>query len=392
MLSTKKLLITIATSSIFLSQSVLAADWTENITIKGFASAVYQITDESVYFNGDCQRSLTGMIQNPCDVGAPPGGLPGTINGITSINGGINDDGSFRRTRIGLNINANINEKITVSTQFQVAEEADEYKMTLDWGFISTALNDNHTIRVGKIKMPIGLINEFESVGFAYPWIEAPQLFYTTQFNGPNATRESYRGLSYLYQTYTENWSFSSDIFWGSVALEGMSLTNMFGTTLKAEWDESIYFQTSFFSGEMNTKPRMEAMLGNDHQVSTFGIGGDVNHFIFYSEYALVDMEMDMQETTTWYASGGYQFDEITLMLTHQNMDKGVNVPDVMKNAQTVDSITLRYDFAINTAMKFELKQINTDLGVGLFAAGAPTDIKPQDSVNMFSMALEVIF
>ncbi len=388
MLNTYKLVISTAILSSLFIQSALAADWTENITIKGFASAVYQKTDDPVYFNGDCKRTFTGMMQNTC----VDSGQIGTVNGVTTADGGVNDDGSFRRTRVGLNVNASINENTTVLTQFLVTEESNEYTMILDWGFINIALDEKHSIRAGKIKMPIGLVNEYQNVGFATPWIEAPQLFYTTQFNGPNATRESYRGLSYLYQTYIDDWSLSSDIFWGNVALEGMSLSNMMGITLKAEWDESIYMQISNFSGEMNTKPRMAAMFGNDHKVSTIGIGGDVNSYIFYAEYAFVDMEMDMQETTTWYASGGYQFNDITFMLTHQNMDKGVDVPDAMKNAQTIDSISIRYDFAINTALKLEFSQINTDLGVGLFAAGASSDTKPNDSVNMFGMAIEVLF
>ncbi|VAW78655.1 hypothetical protein MNBD_GAMMA12-2422, partial [hydrothermal vent metagenome] len=186
MLTTKKLLIAAVSSYSFISQPIMAADWTENITIKGFASAVYQISDDPVFFNGDCQRTISGVSQNPCDAAAPAGGLPGTVNGITSAEGGINEDGSFRRTRIGLNINARVNDNTTVQTQFMVLEEASEYKMILDWGFISIDLNEKNSIRAGKLKMPVGLVNEFQNVGFALPWIEAPQLFYTTQFNGPN--------------------------------------------------------------------------------------------------------------------------------------------------------------------------------------------------------------
>ncbi len=386
----KRLSTIIIISASLMAQSAYAADWTEKVTIKGFASAVYQQTDDPVFFNGDCARTFTGPIPDSCD--GTPGGEPGTVNGVTPANGGINEDGSFRRTRIGLNINANINERVTLQTQFLVLEEEDEYKMHLDWGFISLAINDEHTIRAGKIKLPVGLVNEFQSVGFAFPWIEAPQLFYTADFNGANITRESYRGLSYLWQTYVGDWAFSTDIFWGNIALEGMSLNGMLGATLKAEWDDSVYVQASTYSGDMLYEPRMSAMLNGTHQVATIGIGGDINGFLFYSEYANVTMDMDMQESTTWYASAGYTFDEVTLLVTHQNMDKGVNVPEAMKNAQTMDSITLRYDVFYNTALKFELSKIDTEKGVGLFAAGAATDIKPADSVNMFGMALEVIF
>ena len=401
MSATKKILLSAAISGVLISQSASAANWTERLTIRGFASAVYQQTDESVFFNGDCDRTIgqTDPINYPevADRCAGAGDI-GTVNGVVPDSGGINKDGSFRRTRIGLNINANVNEMATVQTQFLVLEEEDGYKMHLDWGFINLALDDENTLRAGKIKMPVGLVNEYQSVGFAFPWIEAPQLFYTQDFNGPNVTRESYRGLSYLWQGYTGDWALSSDLYWGQIALEGMSLNKMLGYTFKAEWDESVYVQLSTYSGKMIYEPRMDLMFNKTHRVKTIGIGGDLDSFLFYGEWANVTMGMDMQESTTWYVSGGYQFDDYTLLLTHQNMDKGVNVPDAMKNAQTIDSITLRYDFAYNTAVKFELSQINTDLGYGLFAAGTwvntgnGVDIQPSDSVNMFGMALELSF
>ncbi len=393
---TQKILLSAAISAALISQSASAANWTERLTIRGFASAVYQQTDESVFFNGDCARTIgqtdptnSPMVSDRC----PGADEEGNVNGVTPENGGINQDGSFRRTRIGLNINASVNEMATVQTQFLVLEEEDEYSMHLDWGFINLALDDENTIRAGKIKMPVGLINEYQSVGFAFPWIEAPQLFYTQDFSGPNVTRESYRGLSYLWQSYAGDWALSSDLFFGQIDLEGMSLNNMLGYTFKAEWDESVYVQASAYRGKMVYEPRMELMLNNIHRVRTIGVGGDLDGFLFYGEWANVTMGMAMQESTSWYASAGYQFDDYTLLFTHQNMDKGMSAPDDnMKNAQTMDTITLRYDFAYNTAVKFELSQINTDLGVGLFAAGAAGDTKPADSVNMFGMALELSF
>ena len=387
-----KLLTSVMVSGAMVSHPVLAADWTDKVTIKGFSSAVYQKTDDPVYFNGDCARTFTGMVQDRCP-GANDDAINGTTNGVAPELGGINQDGSFRRTRVGLNINANVNEMVSLQTQFLAAEEENEFGMHLDWGFISLALNDNNSIRLGKIKMPVGLINEYQSVGYAYPWIEAPQLFYTQDFNGANITRESYRGISYLYTAYVGDWTLSGDLYGGNVALEGMSLNNMAGLTIKVDWDESVYAQLSTYSGTMAHNPRMPAMLDKKHRVNTAGIGGDLDGFLFYAEWAHVTMGMDIQESNTWYASAGYQFGDVTLLLTHQDMAKGnENVADSMKNEQTIDSINLRYDFAYNTAVKLELSQINTDKGVGLFAAGAMMDVKPEDKVNMFGVSLDVLF
>lgn len=374
----------------------MAVDWTEKITIKGFASAVYQQTDEEVFFDGDCDRQYAstpaGVVALACDPGAPPGGAVGTVNGVTPELGGIDKDGSFRGTRIGLNINAEVNARVSVQTQFLVEEGPTDYAMILDWGFVAISLSDSSTIRTGEIKFPVGLINEYQNVGIQLPWIEAPQLFYGKGFEGSNITLESYRGLSYLWEGYTGDWSLSSDLYIGKIDLDGMSLDDLLGVTLKADWDESVYFQLSTYQGNIEFGARLDELIGQTLKTTTLGVGGDVEDFLFYAEYADVDMGIDEFETTTWYVSGGYQFGDYTLMLTHQDMDKGANVADALANQQTMDSITLRYDLAHNTAIKLELSQINTDKGTGLFAAGAITDLKPADSVNMFGLALDVAF
>ncbi|VAW63299.1 hypothetical protein MNBD_GAMMA10-425 [hydrothermal vent metagenome] len=392
----KKRLLFPAIATFFIAQPVLAGDWTEKIIIKGFASAVYQQTDDPVFFDGDCERPFistpAGLAPGACDALAPAGGALGTVNGVTPEEGGVNEDGSFRGTRIGLNINADVNEMVTVQTQFLVEEGPSDFTMSLDWGFINILLSDNSSVRAGKLRLPVGLINEFQNVGIELPWIEAPQLFYATGFEGANITLQSYRGLSYLWEIYVSNWSFSSDIFVGNVDLEGMSLDNLLGYTFKADWNEAIYFQASAFQGNIEFGARVNELLGQTHRTRTFGIGGDVGNFLFYAEFARVTMGLDEQESSTWYASGGYQFGDYTLMATHQSMEKGVDVADELKNEQTIDSITLRYDFSYNTALKFEFSQINTELGTGLFAAGAVTDIKPADSVNMLGLAIDVAF
>ncbi len=364
-----------------------AAQWTDTIEIRGFASAVYQRTDEKVFFNGDCERTFTNMVPNPC-IANPLG----STNGATPENGGINKDGSLRRTRVGLNVNAVVSELATVYTQFTAIEEEDRFNMHLDWGFISVSMDDNNRFRAGKIKMPVGLVNEFQSVGYAFPWIEAPQLFYSTDFGSANVAREAYHGFSYLWEGYSDEWTFSSDLFYGDVGLPGMDLSGMLGYSFKVDWDESVYAQATVYSGKMKYQPRMLEMLNQDHKVQTLGVGGEVSDFLFYAEYAHVSMGSIMPETDVWYASFGYHFGDFTALVTHQSMDKGKGMALVMQNQQTIDSATLRYDVTRNAALKLELSQIGSDVGVGMFAAGAAADIKPADSVSMFGLALDVIF
>lgn len=147
----------------------------------GFMSAKYQKNDkENSYFNGD-------------------------------IHSGIGNDGSFRGTMLGINLTAPISDRISIASQFLATQEDDNYVAHLDWGFIAFDINDKFKIRAGKLKFPIGIVNEYISVGNAYPWITPPMMFYTEETSGANITREAYTGGSALWEYSTGDINMSAD-------------------------------------------------------------------------------------------------------------------------------------------------------------------------------------
>ena len=57
----------------------------------------------------------------------------------------------------------------------------DKYSTHADWAFASFTLSDEFTLRAGKIKFPVGLVNEYVDVGVNYLWISAPVLLYSNE-------------------------------------------------------------------------------------------------------------------------------------------------------------------------------------------------------------------
>ena len=193
-------------------QNVIAAEWTNRTTISGFSSATYQRTNETTAFNG-------------------------------ADHVGINNHGSFNGTRIGININSKVNDKIRLASQFVSNQENNDYSTKLDWAFISIDLTDSLTLRTGKVKYPVGIVNEYRAVGYAYPWITPPTLMYSLISSGPQATREAYSGASLLWTKEIDDFLTSIDLFTGEVNLESMQVHSMVGTTAKIDWQDIITIQ-----------------------------------------------------------------------------------------------------------------------------------------------------
>ena len=342
------------------SPGALAADWVERTDISGFYSARYSLTDEKAYFNGDRDT-------------------------------GINSDGSFQGTKLGLMISSQVNDDLSVAMLLMSADDHENFSTHVDWAFASFRLNDEFTLRTGKVKFPVGLVNEYVDVGATYPWIDAPLLLYSNEIAGPQATREAYTGASLLWEEEFGDWSLGSDLFFGQVDLDQMSVKGTLGVTARANWDDTIEFQASTYQGEMNSDPAgsMGMMNEKDHSATLFGVKLDWNNIVAYAEAAQVKMDVVMMgkktgDSDSWYATLGYRIGKLLPHITRQEWERGNG------NNQQISTLGAAYNLTDTMVLKVEQSRIELDNftnQTGLFSE-SPAD----GSVDMTSIAIDIIF
>ena len=335
------------------STPVLADNWADRVNVTGFMSAKYQKINEKNFFNGD-------------------------------IDTGIGKDGSYRGTMLGLNLTAPIDERVAIFSQFLATQEDDNYATHLDWGFIALSLTDEFRLRAGKIKFPTGIVNEYVSVGNAYPWITPPMLFYTESTDGANITREAYTGASVVWEYSTGNVNMSADVFGGEIKLDSMQTRNMTGAKFRIDWSEEINLEASYYKGTMRNATN-QAMEGKPHENIALGVRIDWNNIIGYTEWADTDMDLEIVNGSAWYSTWGYQIGNWLPHLTYQYFEKGKDSSSPQE--QKVSTAGLRYDLSDAADLKFEYSVIKTVQGRGLFQS-TPMD----KSINRFGVAVDVIF
>ncbi len=337
------------------SSPVLAENWADKINMTGFMSAKYQKINEANFFNGDTDT-------------------------------GVGKDGSWRGTMLGLNLNAPIDDRVSIAAQFLATQEDNDYATHLDWGFVALSLTDELRLRAGKIKFSTGIVNEYISVGNAYPWITPPMLFYTESADGANITREAYTGASAVWDYSSGDINMGADVFGGEIKLDAMQVRNLTGVKLHMDWSEEINFQATYYSGIMRN-PTNTAMEGLTHQNIALGMRIDWNNIIGYAEWADTDMELKMMNGSSWYTTWGYQMGNWLPHLTYQYFDKGKDTNNpMMIQEQTMSTAGLRYDLSDAADLKFEYSVIKTEQGRGLFES------TPEGDVNMFGIAIDVVF
>jgi len=348
------LLALFATSLLLPSSAAYAENWADKVTLKGFMSFAYHKTNETAFYDGEPDE------------------------------GGIDNKGSVKGTKLGINLTAKINDRITLASQL-FGTAAESYAVHVDWAFIALNLADPLTLRVGKVKYPVGLVNEYRDVGFAYPWIDTPSSIYSLEApNGPQATRESFSGASLLWEQASGDMTYSADVYAGEVNLSGSDVRELKGLTVKADWDDKVLFQASKYRGIMaNVAAPLTAMNGQPHEATVFGVKVDWNNYIVYAETSEVTMgTMIAMKSDSSYATLGYRVGKLLPHVTLEKYKQG-NVDD----DQTITKLGLRYDIFPDTALKFEIGTIKTDKGQGLFD-GVPS----KSSVDIYGFSVDVVF
>ncbi|GMQ88014.1 MAG: hypothetical protein BMS9Abin08_1230 [Gammaproteobacteria bacterium] len=328
-------------------------NWSDHISFSGFANANYHITNDSAPFNG-----VSGQ--------------------------GHDDKGSFAGTNAGLNFRADISERFNFTAQFFGVEEDNDFNAHFELAFATLKVTDDVDFRAGKTKLPAGLVNEYVNVGYALPWINAPAVIYSELAlpGGPQVTRQAYTGVALVGNRNTGEWTFGGNLFGGEVDLDSGKLRQLYGLTLNADWNDLVQFQATYYTGEMNGITTMPAMNGQDNEAWLIGAKADWNNVVVYAEKARVEMgNISAADRDSWYTTVGYRFGKLLPFVNYESYERGNT------DEQTTATLGVRWDFMPSVALKAEVARIDTDKGLGLFAAGTPSD-----EVMMYGLGLSTVF
>jgi len=108
----------------------------------------------------------------------------GMVDDETSVsyNGYSEEDLTFDRNLLGLQVTGQVSEKITATAQLLARSEKD-YEVTAEWAYLTWQASDNGKVRAGRLRTPLYMYSDSLDVGYSYPWITAPSEVYYLPFN-----------------------------------------------------------------------------------------------------------------------------------------------------------------------------------------------------------------
>jgi hypothetical protein len=358
--------------------------------------------------------------------------ISGQPNGATKSWSGNVD------TKLGVQVNAKLNKMFSATAQVLSKQNGDgNYRPELEWAFAKAQFSPAFSARVGRMGAPFFAVSDFRDVGYANTWLRPPQDVYgqvpVSHFDGGDLSYQAAMGAATLnFQLYAGK---SSSVFEGV----DVKMDNLVGFNASAEFDGGITLRAGHVEGKLTAdSPTLNGFVGllrklpvpgasavGDQMDATkkkatftgFGVTVDQGNFLAMAEYTMRRTESYVPDTDGWYATVGYRLGKFTPYLTiselkqkdsnvNNTIPAGIPIPAAQiadlkatvdftlrsqSNQQKTQAVGVRWDAYRNIAVKGQLERIKAD-GPGLFSSPSVAFTAGQNTVNVYSLAVDFVF
>lgn len=364
------------------------------------------------------------------------GNVPIKIGGFLSTYGNITDKETpylrfaqatdradfSRETILGLQFEAQLNDKIKLVTQLVGDRYLDDFSVNIDWAFIKINLNDYVDLRMGKLGLPAFLYSDYLNVRYAYTWARVPNEAYEMM------PLSAYTGADLLIQIPVWDYTLNLQPYYGNASLTSpfgfagevtTTLEELLGLVVTLELDMQT-FRVSYFEGEASMKDPALLLNLNGYFTAAQGFSlpsVPISELIddlalsFYSVSYMLNVG-NFEFITEWserntpnnlissfqanFASFAYQLGNFKPYVVFAMLD----TRNQASRPQEQDSVTvgLRIETSASAALKIEFQNASIDTSGnnaanrGLFALSSGVGGEKLDGVNLLSVGFDAVF
>jgi hypothetical protein len=337
-------------------------------------------------------------------------------------------------SNLGLQASYKINDWLSGTAQVLTRKNTSPtFTTDLTWAFLKAKVNDEVSVRVGRVVLPTFLISDYQNVGYANTMMRPPIEMYG------QAPIENVDGADVTFQRAFGDFNFTTQAFvgvsrgklfvpssGGSVATYrapayGISFTGEYGPLLvrlgHAQADMKSNDLAPLNALATTLKAVGFAQLGEDlgltsgKKIAFTSLGGtlDWNNIVVQTEYAQrrAKEAVYIPDTNAWYAMAGYRIGKVLPYYAHASYtDAGHSVtpPAVFPKTgplggavygllqsaeQTSDLVGVRWDFAKSLALKVQVDRVKPKAKSGSLIFPTATF---KGDVTVVAAALDFVF
>lgn len=366
-------------------------------------------------------------------------GRPNQSNGADKhANAGVDSN-------LGLQADMQLNDRISFTAQGLVRKEGDDnFGADLTWAFAKIRLNDEWSLRIGRVGSPIFMISDYRNVGYANTMLRPPSEMYgqvpfnsgdgadlTWQHNFGATTvttqvsigkTKAHTGVT-AYVTGDRMRALSVAVERGPLTVRLGHTTARIGFNNVPEIDALLEGVRAVGAGygfpQMVTLANALEVKDKSASFTSLGMMYDQDKLVVQAEYARRRTDSFFDNTKSWYAMAGYRMGNVLPYYLHastkaydriantvpgacpagypaacsptlQALRAGVSsLWDTGSGEQTSDAIGVRWDLRRSLALKVQIDRLKPISGGGLLLPLKPGFNKP---VTVGAVALDFVF
>ncbi|MQA18240.1 hypothetical protein [Rugamonas rivuli] len=333
-------------------------------------------------------------------------------------------------SNLGIQATAKWSDTVSFTAQGLVRKNGnnDQFGAELAWAFAKFKLNDDFSLRLGRIGLPVYMISDVRNVGYANTMLRPPNEVYR------QVTADNADGGDVTYQHSFGDTTVTAQAAVGRTKVRSpgnyyVEFKPVISTQLVVENGPFTYrvgrsqatfglFDNASLTGLVGTLNKVgltsvasELKLTDIKGTFTSaGITMDYNNIIGQAEYAKRKTESRLvQDTSSWYVMMGYRYGKFVPYIVHGDVKQdsirdfagiptagplaaltaGTNAA-IKAGLQSTTGIGLRWDFYKSAAFKVQMDRIKTRDGAGYFLNPKPGFAG--STVNVYAAAIDFVF
>ncbi|MYN18006.1 porin [Rugamonas sp. FT107W] len=333
-------------------------------------------------------------------------------------------------SNLGIQATAKWSDTISFTAQGLVRKSGnnDQFGAELAWAFAKIKLNDDFSLRLGRVGLPVYMISDVRNVGYANTMLRPPNEVYR------QVTVDNADGGDVVYQHSFGDTTVTAQAAIGRAKVRApgnyyVDFKPVISTQLMVENGPFTYrLGRSQANFGIYDNPSLNGLVATLNKVGltsvanevkltdvkgTFtsaGISMDYNNIIGQAEYAKRKTESRLvPDTSSWYIMAGYRYGKFVPFIVHGDVKQdsirdfasmpttgplapltaGTNAA-IKSGLQSTTGIGLRWDFYKSAAFKVQMDRIKTRDGDGYFLNAKPGFAG--STVNVYAAAIDFVF
>jgi hypothetical protein len=347
-------------------------------------------------------------------------------------------------SNFGVQANTTVNSWLSATVQGLARKDAeDDWGGELAWAFLKGKVNDNLSIRVGRMGLPVFLISDYRNVGYANTMVRPPAEVYS------QVPINNIDGIDATWQQNVGDTSVSAQLAYGrtksavSGGVSHVEATGMAAFNLVAEHGPlTLRFGRADTKLSLNDVASLNTLLGTLRTVgaayklptlapladslevnkkkasfTSVGLILDWNNILVQSEYAKRKVDAYINDTNSWYTMVGYRFGKVLPYYSHSETRSSASVfnsaptscpagspaactptarslsagiDTLLRNTkQSTDTIGVRWDLYRSIALKAQVDRVRPENGAGTLIKLQPGFKGP---LTVGAVALDFVF